>query len=245
MTLVPNLLYEDIFRMQSSEQRISFLVRIRRNVLSLWLQDETLPCSCTPLGEDVTSYRILWDKQIQTLAEGRKKYSAMSGFMGIVQTPKGLGARFRAGSFEAARESIGQPTGDNYLLKGIPVELPMQHIESLLMDMQWKATLLPESRRTRGRTAVIRARALQPPSSMIYRITSGPEAYTLAIEKQELHKKELKKPTSDPPSSWADAAKRAMGKSPVQEANGKCFKQRHIKRAASRDRACSSSPSSA
>ena len=95
--------------------------------------------------------------------------------------------------------------------------MPVQHITTLLEDLKWKATPLPESRRTRGRTATIRVRAEQPPTSMLYRITSGAEAYTVHIEKAE-PKPRVPKPTpTEPPETWAEAAKRAMGKSVVEQ----------------------------
>ena len=214
----PNMLYEDVFRLQVTESKVSFLVRIRKSMLQMWLQAEGLPCTSTPLGEDnMNGFKILWDKQAVTLADVRTKYQAVRGFTGVVQTPKGLGARISQEFFDTARSASALPTANSYLLKGIPVEMPVQHITTLLEDLKWKATPLPESRRTRGRTATIRVRADQPPTSMLYRITSGAEAYTVHIEKAEPKPRVPKPIPTEPPETWAEAAKRAMGKSVVEQ----------------------------
>ena len=216
---VPNPLYEDVFRLQTGEQKVSFLVRVRKSVLALWLSDEKLPCTCAPLGEYMQSYRILWDRQETLLQAMRDKYRDLPGFAGIVQTTKGMGARIQASRFGDAQLTVGQDAGENYLVKGIPVEMPVAHLETLLADMKWEATVQADSRRTRGRTATVRVRAKRAPSTTLFQVLAGEQSFAVHVEKIEPKPRREKEQPSEPPSSWAEAAKRAMGRREREQAS--------------------------
>ena len=76
-----------------------------------------------------------------------------------------------------------------------------------------------DTRRTRGKTSTVRVRSLQEPPTSIYRVTVGHEAYNLYITKVETPEKTPKqqKASEKEPSSWADAARRALGRGPTQQ----------------------------
>ena len=208
----PNLVYEDLFKLNVQDQKVTFLARIRQSALSTWLQAEGLPCTVVPLGDSIEQFRVLWDKGVSTLSELHQKYKALRGFSGAVQTPKGLGARFRQADYDSARQATGLDMGESWVLRGIPVDMPLQHIDSLLADMKWKAVVQPESRRARGRTAQVRVRATAEPPAFLYRVATGSEAYTIHVSKPLPRTRVQKSEEISPPETWAQAAKRALGK---------------------------------
>ena len=212
-SVAPALSYEDLFKIQVTPDRVTFLARIRKSALSSWLLADTLPCTCVPLGDSMDQFKVLWDKSVTTLGDLRMKYSSLRGYAGAVQTAKGLGARFRAAEYDHARASTGLPEGEAWILKGIPIDLPVEHLESMLQDMQWSAVIQADTRQTRGRTASVRARATHPPPATLYRVAVGDEAFTIHIAQPAPRKRPVKETKQEPPVTWAEAARRALGRS--------------------------------
>ena len=197
--VVPTLSFEDAFRLQQGPDMISFMIRIKQCHADAWMTNSLLPCTLTPVGELAQQYRIIWEALPQTLSQLRAKYEALPGYRGAIVTTRGCGARFTLASHNQARTSAGLPPGEAFLIKGLPVELTFEQIQDLMGEMAWQATVLEDTRRTRGKTSTIRARAVQAPPSSIFRVAANSETYTLYITKVENREKMIPTKVEQPP----------------------------------------------
>ena len=63
----PDLHIEDAFRMEQGGKELSFLVRVFSAEVDQWLRAEQLPFSFTPTGEALQGYKVVWDRELDSL----------------------------------------------------------------------------------------------------------------------------------------------------------------------------------
>ena len=88
----PDLQVSDLFRIEKDDQTISWLVRIPKSQMRDWLISEKMPMCHLPVGTEVESFRIIWDRETETLPQIRAKYESITGYLGPVLAAKGNGA---------------------------------------------------------------------------------------------------------------------------------------------------------
>ena len=212
----PAVKIQDAFRLEKTATAISFMVRVTRDHVPTLLKDPEVDALMTPIGPAGDDYKILWDREVTTVASIWAKYSQLKGYMGAGGSQTAMGARFTAGTAENAKKEAGLPTGDPFVVTGIPTDLPAGEVEPLLRDCGWVAKLVDHSRRVRGPLCSYRVRAQGPPPHQVMRIVSGKEVITLRIQESVAKKTEKTKEDQGPCSTWAEAAKRALGRAPLE-----------------------------
>ena len=101
-------------------------------------------------------------------------------------------------------------------MTGVPQDLLETDIVSLLEQMQWKAQLVPNSRRVRGRAATYRIRSEHPPPQCALRVRSGLEMVTMQKSQAAQREKPERNDAQDAPMTWVQVARRTLG--PDQQA---------------------------
>ena len=85
-------------------------------------------------------------------------------------------------------------------------------LQEITAESGWQVTVLPESRKVRGRMTSYRVRATKAPSQKILRVIHADEIVTLQIDTPQ-DKKEQPQEQMQTPSTWAEAVKMGLGRS--------------------------------
>ena len=132
-------------------------------------------------------------------------------YAGIALSTKGIGARFTNPALKQARQSIGLPLGNSYTLTGVPCDMVDDDVMNVLKQLQWSATIIPNSRRVRNRVATYRLRSEDEPPQTIVKLTCADEIITMQASAAAKREKQPKSDTLPAPTSWAEVAKRTLG----------------------------------
>ena len=208
----PQLQLEDCFKFRQEPEQVQVLLRIQSAQLDQWLTTTELPVTCTPLGAQTQQYKVVWDRDLQSVKQVRERYAHITGYRGVVVTSKGLGARFSAESYQSARSSAGLVTGDLYTIQGLPLALPENEVSDILNDVKWSARVVEGSRRARGRSASVRVRADKPPPKELIRLSSGAEVFQLHIQSQQAWQHKEKAESQEAPTTWTQAMRVTLGR---------------------------------
>ena len=215
---LPEAKLEDVFRIKQEGESYSCLVRIPREQAQMWMQAKTLPFTASPLGNDAQDFKVLWDRECKKLGAVVEEYSSLDEYRGAVLTQKGIGARFSKEQADAAKAQSGIPMGDSFLILGVPHDMREPELQTVMQEMQWQCTILPQTRRVRQRRAQYVIKAQTPPPQAILRLKTGSEVTTLQILP---HKPKQDQPRTvapqTAPTTWVQVAQRALGRQ--QEAN--------------------------
>ena len=211
--LRPDLVIEDLFRMQVTEEDITYLVRIQAAQRDAWLLAKGLAVTMSPVGTGMNEFKVVWDKNLQLLSDIEGKYSQMAGYCGAVLCQRGLGARFHLQSYQEARTTVGLDPGVVYQISGMDVASSEQDIIDTMQAMQWKVTFIPGSRKVRGKVLHAKVRAEAPPPKTVLRVMHESEITTVYIkEQQQVSQVQQKEPLPlQPVKTWAAAIKATLG----------------------------------
>ena len=136
--------------------------------------------------------------------------SQVSG--GGTLTSKGLGARFTSTTIASARKGAGMAAGELYQISGLPCTMLESEIVSVLQQAGWQAELLSHSRRVRSGMTMCKARSERAPPQKTVRLRLGSEIITLQITEISRPERVQKQSTQAAPSTGAQVAKQALGK---------------------------------
>ena len=181
----PDLQVSDLFRIEKDDLTMSWLIRIPQTQMKAWLISDKLPFCHLPVGPDVDSFRIIWDRETETLPQIRAKYEGVPGFLGPVLAAKGNGARFGEKDIDRARQQSGLPVGTVYHLMGVPVEYQPEDVVPLLAELGWCTTLMPGWRRVKNELAQYKVRATTPPPREVLRIQQDGEILTFSCSRAQ------------------------------------------------------------
>ena len=196
-------------------------VRIKRGQLEAWLAAD-LPFGVGLAGDLANLHRIIWDPDLRTLNEGRKRYGDTPGFCGVVVSKAGIGARIESASFSAAMQHLGRPVGDLFEIKGVPLSATADTVREVIDHISWPATLQESYRKVQQGQATYRLRAEVPPTCELIKTCINQEIVHLQIARIHARRQvnRAAEKHAAAPQSWEQAAKQAIGiqKKPAPEA---------------------------
>ena len=112
----------------------------------------------------------------------------------------------------AARKTAGLAPGNVFLVHGLPSDFSEQDLEPVLAEAGWRVSVVPYSRRTRGQISVVRVRSETEPPKRLMKVVTAGEIVTLQIRDSTAPEKNARQDEGRAPTTWAEAAKCALGK---------------------------------
>ena len=207
-----NLHLIDLWDLRHGDGEWVAQIRVKRGQLDQWLRAD-LPFGMALAGELAELHRILWDQDVHSVNEARKRYGATPGFCGIVISKAGLGARVEACHYAAALRHLGRPVGEVFELRSAPLSTTSDTIQQLLEHVGWEATVQDSYRRVHQGQAVYQLRATSDPPCELVKTCIAQEIVHLQIAR--LHARRAPPPSEAKqrvePQTWGDAARCAIG----------------------------------
>eukprot|EP00971_Amphidinium_carterae_P348546 6490552-Amphidinium_carterae.1 len=203
----------DVFRVQSDPGSINGLVRVSATLVRKFMLNEDIQISFSVVGDNGTTFKMMWDSDLTTVSEARQRYKHLPGFAGVAQTARGLGIRVEARSFEEAARMVGKPVGTLYKIAGVPIHLGADEVEEIVLDLGWDASIVPNGRRVFKGAATWLLRATAPPDEVAIsmKFDTGELArmqITEFVKQRTMSTATTPKPA---PSTWAEVARQTLG----------------------------------
>ena len=197
------------------DQSMTWLQRVSEKQAPLWMLSKDLDISYSPVGDDTSTHRVLWDKETTTVAMVNSKYSKVPGYAGPVVTSKGCGARILAKHFDSARVMAGMPCGELWWVQGVPLEYDESDIPELLRAAGWNVQLVPHAKRVRGTVMHLKVRAEKAPPQSLLRVATKQEIITLHVVPHQVTTPKREDVPKAEPTTWAGMVKQTLGKEPA------------------------------
>eukprot|EP00971_Amphidinium_carterae_P102055 2020232-Amphidinium_carterae.1 len=156
----------DVFHLVPADKGSSVKIRVMNEQICAWIQRGTpLGFYPRPLGPSLEQHVTFFDKQIRTSGEAQSRYAEVAGFLGLtLKHGETWGAIFTKESADRAAVALGKAPGITYRITGLPVDMPLQELETLLGQMQWNTfVIIDGSRRMHRGTATWLIKSTAPP----------------------------------------------------------------------------------
>ena len=202
----------DIFRIQCVDDVYQALVRVKEEDTESWMSCQA-PFTLSPMGDQMKSYRLIWDKTIETLQQSRERFGELPGYLGSVCTCTGqFAGRFREADFSKAAQLAGKNAGTTYRIVGLPVDVAANEVTEIMQEVGWEVEPKEGSRRIRKGTATWLVSAAEAPPSTAFAITFG-HGELVRLQVETLVKQFVVQPKQPDvlPTSWIQVASRSLG----------------------------------
>eukprot|EP00971_Amphidinium_carterae_P337385 6474151-Amphidinium_carterae.1 len=208
----------DAFKVSCKQGEFYAMLRVPEADKNRWL-DCDFPMAVSPLGDEMSRYKVHWDGDLTYIDDVRDRYVDCPGWAGIVLGRDSVGFRVHAAQHDLAMSYLGKPTGSIYVVTGVPLEASRDEVVEFLEQIEWTCELLA-FRKVQYRSAMYRVRSDHAPPHESCMACFGYVRAQVRIQLQTGAKPREQSPVQQaaPPSSWSEAAKRALGPQPVSAA---------------------------
>ena len=210
--LVAVACFHDKIMTNEGVDELHFKIRVRVEEVDAYMRQE-LPFTINPMGDAALAYSVIWDRSCSSLQDLRARFADLPGYRGPVYSRGGVGVRVLAQHRDAALQILGRPSGRQYLVQGLPLDIDHEAVQRCMHAIPWDGEVISTFRRVVKGAANFKVRAGDPPPQEVLRVRFGDQQCTLRIQAQGPPTrlgKEATKPAA-PVRTWAEAARRAIG----------------------------------